>query len=449
MNAPDFMPLLPPHSVEAEQSVLGGLLLENRAWERAADLINERDFYRADHRHIWRTIAAMIEAGQPADVITVAEALESHNRLDEVGGLAYLAALAQNTPSAANIRRYAEIVRERATMRALLAAADGIRAAVANADGRTPAEIAREAESTLATVAADQGAGEPVTAAAAMMEVLRHADDAAGSAGLLTGLDDLDSLTGGLEPGQLVVVAARPAVGKTALALAVARHVAQHGGRVAFFSLEMSRRELAGRLLAAAARVNGRNLKTGLSADEWGRLTAASTAPGFDSLILDDTPAASVAYIRARARRLNRTGRLSLIAVDYLQLMKPADTRATRTEQVGSLSRGLKALAKELAVPIIALAQLNRASEVRGDKRPMLSDLRDSGEVEQDADAVLLLSRAATDGDSIECQLAKHRQGPTGTFYLDFEPETMAFRKRHAPPASPKSTATSHRGFTE
>jgi replicative DNA helicase len=449
MNAQDFMPLLPPHSIEAEQSVLGGLLLENHAWERIADLINDQDFYSAAHRHIWKQIVRLIDNNSPADVVTVAEALESRNLLDGIGGLAYLAALAQNTPSAANIRHYAEIVRERTTMRALLNAADGIRAAVSNPDGRTAADIAREAETTLSAVAVDRDAGEPVTAAVAMAEALRHADDAAGRAGLMTGLADLDILTGGLEPGQLIVLAARPAVGKTAVALAVSRYVAAHGALVAFFSLEMSRRELANRLLASGASISGQALKIGPTTDEWGRLATAATAPGSDSLILDDRPAASVAYIRARCRRLARRhgGKLGLIVIDYLQLMSPADTRASRTEQVGSLSRGLKALAKELGVPVMALAQLNRASEGRADKKPQLSDLRDSGEVEQDADAVLLLSRASTDGDVIEANLAKHRQGPTGVFHLDFHQATMTFRKRNWVPES--QTRVSHRGFQE
>ncbi len=445
MNAYDLR--LPPHSVEAEQSVLGSLMLENTALDRIVGMVAEQDFYCADHRAIWRQTVALIDAGKPADVITVAEALDSRNQLEDIGGLAYLAALAQNTPSAANIRRYAEIVRERATLRTLEGVSQALQAAIYDPDGRTPAEIAREAETALSAVTDPiSGNNDPITASAAMSEVLRIADDAANRRGLGTGIADLDILTCGLEPGQLVIVAARPAVGKTAVALAIARHVARSGHRAGFFSLEMSRQELAARLLAAEAQVPARCLRTGPEEDQWPALTRAATASGLDNLILDDRPAASVAYVRARARRLDRQARLYLIVIDYLQLMAPADPKASRTEQVGSLSRGLKALAKELRVPIIALAQLNRASESRADKRPQLSDLRDSGEIEQDADAVLLLHPA---GEGVlECNLAKHRQGPTGVFWLDFDAPTMRFRQRYGAPTPPKQ-AKQTRGFND
>lgn len=439
---------LPPHSIEAEQSVLGGLLLQNDALDRIIGQISEQDFYRADHRAIWRRIVTLIEVDKPADVVTVAEALESHGQLEDTGGLAYLVALHQNTPSAANIRHYAQIVREKAQRRALLVVGDALQAAILDPDGRTPAQIAAEAENAIAAFGADRGTAEPETASTVMAEVLRHADDAAGRRGLDTGIADLDTLTGGLEPGQLVIIAARPSVGKTAVALAIARHVARSGHQAAFFSLEMTRNELAGRLLAAEARVPARCLRAGPDDAQWSALARAATAPGMDSLILDDRQAASVAYVRARCRRLDRQSRLSLVVVDYLQLMAPAEPRASRTEQVGSLSRALKALAKELGAPIIALAQLNRASEARADKKPMLSDLRDSGEVEQDADMVLLLSRASIDGDVLECNLAKHRQGPTGVFWLDFHRQTMTFRQRyHAPPEPTKPKQAT--GFTD
>jgi replicative DNA helicase len=434
MNAYD-LPNLPPHSVEAEQSVLGALLLENTAWERVADLINEQDFYRADHRSIWKQIVRLIDENKPADVVTVAEALESLDQLDNAGGLSYLAALAQNTPSSANIRRYAEIVREKADGRALAMVASDLADAIYKPDGRTASDLAREAEMALEAIANPcGGADEPVTARAAIMEVLRAADDGHGRRGLETGLADLDVLTGGLEPGQLVVIAARPGIGKTALALSVAHHVARAGNRVAFFSLEMTKNELASRLVAAEAQVPARCLRDGPLDAEWAALSEAATAHGLDGFFLDDRPAASLSYLRTRGRRLRRQGGLGLIVIDYLQLMAPADRRVSRAEQVGSLSRGLKALAKELHVPVIALAQLNREAESRADKRPMLSDLRDSGEVEQDADLVLLLSRASTTGDVLEANLAKHRQGSTGSFWLDFSQPTMSFRRRYGPP---------------
>ncbi len=441
-----------PHSVEAEQSLLGALLIDPAALDRVRDTIAEHDLYRADHRTIWRQIVSMSDASLPIDVVTVAERLESLGTLDQCGGLVYLATMAQNVPSAANARRYAELVAKHGHLRALQAAAQEILDAVAAPGIRTAAEIASDAERILSGFAADRGAGEPVTAADAMAQVLRDADDGAGRAGLMTGIDDLDFLTGGLEPGQLVIPAARPAVGKTAVALAIARHVARNEGRVAFFSLEMTRRELAARLLAAESGIPARVLRSGPNPGEWAALADAATKRGNSSLILDDRAAASVAYIRARCRRLKREGGLSLVVIDYLQLMAPENPRANRNEQVGSLSRGLKALAKELQVPVIALAQLNRTSENRADKRPMLSDLRDSGEVEQDADAVLLLSRATEAGDVIECDLAKHRQGPTGSFFLDFDGARMRFSKRYgAPtPAAPQRPANSRpRGFQE
>lgn len=441
-----------PHSGEAEQSLLGALLIDPAAVDRVRDTVAEHDLYRADHRAIWRQIVSMSDSSLPIDVVTIAERLEGLGTLDQCGGLAYLASMAQNVPSAANARRYAELVAKHGRLRALQAAAHEILDAVAAPGIRTAAEIASDAERILSGFAADRGAAEPVSAADAMAQVLRDADDGAGHTGLMTGIADLDILTGGLEPGQLVIVAARPAVGKTAVALAVSRHVAGNPGRVVFFSLEMTRHELAARLLAAESGIPARVLKSGPSQNEWAALADAATKRGLDGMILDDRAAASVAYIRARCRRLKREGGLSLAFVDYLQLMAPENPRASRNEQVGSLSRGLKALAKELSIPIIALAQLNRGSEARADRRPMLSDLRDSGEVEQDADAVLLLSRATEAGDVIECDLAKHRQGPTGSFFLDFDGARMRFSKRYgAPtPAAPQKPAHSRpRGFQE
>lgn len=437
---------LAPHSLEAEQSVLGGLMLENHALDRIADQINEQDFYDVGHRAIWRAISSLIEQGKPADVITVAEALDSRHQLEGIGGLAYLDTLARNTPSAGNIRHYAEIVRDRAALRAIGRAAAAMQATIGSPRGRTPSEIASEALAALEEVASpiQRNESEPITAAAAIGEVLLAAEDASTRRGLDTGINGWDALTLGLEPGQLCVIAARPAVGKTALGLSIARHAARTGGPAVFFSLEMSRRELATRLLAAEARVPASCLRTGPNESQWSELARAATAPGLYGLILDDRPAASVAYVRARCRRLKRQGGLALVVVDYLQLMTPADQRASRTEQVGSLSRGLKTLAKELGVPVVAMAQLNRLSESRADRRPQLSDLRDSGEIEQDADQVLLMYHASEDGDILACDLAKHRQGPTGTFWLRFDRETMRFERHHGAP--PKPANLPHRG---
>jgi replicative DNA helicase len=443
---------LPPHSVEAEQALIGILLDGASGLDRVRDLIAEADLYRADHRAIYRQIIALADANEPVDIVTAGTRLENLGELDQAGGMGYLAALVQHAPAAANIRRHAEIVAERAKLRALQAAARQILDDVDAPGIRTATEIAADAERTLSGfVAADRGTAEPISAADEIMALLRDADCGATQPGLQTGIDDLDQLTGGLEPGQLLIQAARPAVGKTAVALAISRHVAGNGGRVVFFSLEMTRRELAARLLAAESGIPARVLRTGPNPDEWSALATAATRRGHSGLILDDRAGASLAYVRARCRRLNRQGRLALVVLDYLQLMTPENPRANRNEQVGSLSRGLKSLAKELQCPVIALAQLNRSSEARADKRPMLSDLRDSGEVEQDADAVLLLHRATEAGDIIECNLAKHRQGQTGTFFLDFDGARMRLTRRYGPPegAAPKSTRPARGGFAE
>lgn len=442
----DDMLRLPPHSIEAEQSVLGGLMLQNDALDRIADLIRAEDFYRADHRAIFAEITRQIGAGKAADCMTVAEALDRAGRLAEFGGWPYLHGLTYNTPSAANIRRYAEAVRDRARLRALATVAADISEAAYNPDGRSAAEIAASAETALAGFAEDRDQGEPETAAQAVIEVMRRLDDGAGHVGLMTGIQYLDSLTGGLEPGQLIVIGARPKVGKTAVALGIARHVAGIEHRVAFFSLEMSRRELAARLLSAEAGVDGRALKVGPTEADWSALTQAATAPWLDRLILDDSAAVSLGYTRARARRLQRAVGLGLIVIDYIQLMTPADPRTNRNEQISGLSRGLKQLAKELHVPVIVLSQLNRASEARADRRPQLSDLRDSGAIEQDADAVLLLNKPS-DG-VLECDLAAHRSGPTGTFWLDFDAARMTFTHRYGPPPEPVKPKQT-RGFSE
>src|SRR5579859_1480226 len=385
---------LPPHSVEAEQSVLGGLLLDNTAWDKIADMIGESDFYRADHRLIYRHVSKLIGNSRPADVITVSESLESTRELDSIGGLAYLGTLAQNTPTAANIRRYAEIVREKAVLRGLSAIADDIQAGcltpIASAE-----EIATTAEAAMLRLL-DRAMDDPVRLHQAIGETLAEVDarrergDA--YSGLLTGFEDLDAVTAGLEPGQLVIIAARPSVGKTALACNIADHVAAAGEAVLFHTLEMQRREVSMRILAARTGVPVSAMRAGTGSDDhWRRMTDMHGKTEKTPLYIDDRGAISVAYVRAKARRLKREAGLSLIVIDYLQLMRGAGDN--RTQEIGGLSRGLKALAKELQIPIIALAQLNRNVETRTDKRPMMADMRDSGEIEQDADLVLMLHR--------------------------------------------------------
>ncbi len=449
MNAPADL-RLPPHSVEAEQSLIGGLLLDARAWDRVVDLVVDGDFYRDDHRRIFRHVRALVESGRPVDVVTVFESIERSNEVDQTGGLAYLGEIANATPSAANIRRYAEIIRDKAVLRGLIAVADAIAAACFAGGIDGPEKIAQAADAALAR-ALDRGAEDPVTATSAMNAALAAADERQQSGhpgGLDTGIAGLDRLTGGLLPGQLFVIAARPSVGKSAVALGIADNVARAGGRVVMFSLEMSRQELAARLLSARSGVSARALRTGPSDDQWDRLSGAMVGSAADRIILDDRQAASVAYVRARCRRLHRQGALSLVVVDYLQLMTPADTRATRSEQVGSLSRGLKHLAKEIGVPVIALAQLNRAVESRAGGRPQLSDLRDSGEIEQDADLIVLMSRVVepAEGENaiVELALRKHRNGPCGDVLLTFDAERMTFAPYSGPrPSGPARPARS------
>jgi replicative DNA helicase len=325
---------LPPHSVEAEQSVLGGLLLENHAWERVADLINEQDFYRADHRHIWQRIVRLIDENKPADVVTVAEALESHNRLDDVGGLAYLAALAQNTPSAANIRRYAEIVRERSVLRKLVEVGGEISTAAFNPNGRSATDILDEAEKKVfdikeAGAKASQGfqplqplLKEVVT----RIDELYNRDNPSEVTGVATGYSDLDTKTSGLQPGDLIIVAGRPSMGKTAFSLNIAENVALDANLpVAVFSMEMGATQLVMRMLGSVGRLDQHKLRTGrITDDDWPRLTHALGSLNEAKMFIDESPGLTAMEVRARARRLARQcegGQLGLIVLDYLQLM--------------------------------------------------------------------------------------------------------------------------------
>jgi replicative DNA helicase len=382
---------LPPHSVEAEQSVLGGLLLENNAWERIADLIVEGDFYRADHRAIWRQITRLVEENKPADVVTVAEALESLGTLDEIGGLAYLAALAQNTPSAANIRRYAEIVRERSVLRKLAEVGTGIAESAFSPGGRSATQILDEAEAKVfeikeAGAKATQGflAMQPL-----LMEVVTRIDELYNRenpnevTGVATGFADLDTKTSGLQPGDLIIVAGRPSMGKTAFSLNIAENVALDTPHsVAVFSMEMGAAQLVMRMLGSVGRLDQHKLRTGrISEDDWPRLTHALGRLNETPMYIDESPGLTAMEVRARARRLARQCKddkpLGLIVIDYLQLMSGTGSGENRATEISDISRSLKGLAKELHVPVIALSQLNRSLEQRPNKRPVMSDLRE------------------------------------------------------------------------
>ena len=430
---------VPPHSVEAEQSVLGGLLLDNGAWDRSGDLITEDDFYRFEHRLIYTAIAQLVNATKPADVITVFEQLQSLGKAEDCGGLVYLNALAQSVPSAANIRRYAEIVRERSVLRKLVAASDEIATSAFNPQGRPVAQILDEAEGKIFRIGEEGSRSRQgfVSMDALVVQLIDrvnelHENGAEEVTGVRSGFYDLDRLTAGLQPGDLIVLAARPSMGKTALALNIAEHVAvKEGLPVVVFSMEMGASQLALRMVGSLGRIDQQHLRTGaLRDDEWGRLSEAVEKLGKVSLFIDESGSLSPTDLRARARRQARQcGQLGLIVVDYLQLMTGSSgtSEENRATVIGEISRALKSLAKELKCPVIALSQLNRSVESRTDKRPMMSDLRESGAIEQDADVIMFIYRddyytkdASKEPGIAEIIIAKQRNGPTDTFKLTF-----------------------------
>jgi replicative DNA helicase len=438
----------PPHSVEGEQSVLGGLLLDNLAWDRAADLLTESDFYRFEHRLIFSAIAALVQAGKPADVITVFERLQALGKAEDCGGLAYLNALAQSVPSAANMRRYAEIVRERAILRKLIAASDEIATAAFNPAGRAVPQVLDEAEAKILKIGeegsrARQGFQSIDKLVIALLDRVNelHDNGAEDVTGVRTGYFDLDRLTAGLQKGDLIVLAARPSMGKTAFVLNIAEHVAvKEELPVLVFSMEMGASQLALRMVGSIGRINQQNLRTGrLAEDEWGRLAEAVDRLSKAHIFIDETPALTVAELRARARRMARQlGGLGMICIDYLQLMSGSTgSEENRATELGEISRGLKALAKELQCPVVALSQLNRSVESRNDKRPMMSDLRESGAIEQDADVIMFIYRdeyytkdACKEPGVAEIIVAKQRNGPVDTVRLTFLKPLTRFENR-------------------
>ncbi|MBL8338682.1 MAG: replicative DNA helicase [Rhodoferax sp.] len=428
---------IPPHSIEAESSVLGGLLLDNGAWDRVADLLGESDFYRYEHRLVFEAISSLINASRPADVITVFEQLRSLGKADDVGGLAYLNSLAQYVPSAGNIRRYAEIVRERAILRKLVSASDEIATNAFNPQGRPVAAIVDEAEQKIFNIG-EQGSrmkrgfqAMDTLVVDLLDRVQEMADNPNDVTGVPTGFYDLDRMTAGFQAGDLIVLAARPSMGKTALAINIAENVAlQEGLPVAVFSMEMGAAQLAVRIVGSIGRIDQSHLRTGkLTDEEWPRLTEAIEKLRTISLHIDESAGLTSSELRANARRLARQcGQLGLIVVDYLQLMSgSASGDENRATELGEISRGLKMLAKELKCPVIALSQLNRSVETRPDKRPMMSDLRESGAIEQDADIIMFIYRdeyytkeACKEPGVAEVIIAKQRNGPTGTVKLAF-----------------------------
>ncbi|HEY6280309.1 MAG TPA: replicative DNA helicase [Burkholderiales bacterium] len=435
---------LPPHSIEAEQSVLGGLLLDNSAWDKVGDVIVEADFYRHDHRLIYRHICKLVEHNNPADVITVAESLENSAELQNAGGLAYLGALAQNTPSAANIRRYAEIVRDRSVLRKLAAVATEIADSAYNPLGREAVDLLNEAEAKVFHIAEAGARGQIgfaeiqplLTQVVERIDMLYHRDNPSEITGVPTGFTDLDQKTSGLQPGDLVIVAGRPSMGKTSLALNIAEYVGiELHLPVAVFSMEMSGTQLVMRMMGSVGRLDQHKVRTGkLQDDDWQKLTHAVGKLNDAAIYIDESGALTAPQLQARARRLHRQcGGLGLLVVDYLQLMSAAREGENRATEISQISRSLKALAKELNVPVVALSQLNRSLEQRTNRRPIMSDLRESGAIEQDADLILFIYRdevyypETKDKGMAEIIIGKQRHGPIGTVPLTFLPEFTRF----------------------
>ncbi|CAM2789848.1 Replicative DNA helicase [Legionella steigerwaltii] len=426
----------PPHSVEAEQSIIGGLMLDNEVWDKVSNKLCETDFYRTEHRILFRAISSLVKKDQPFDVVTLLDALKSHNELDDAGGEAYLFELANNTPSVANVSAYADIVREKSVQRQLIHVATEIADSAYNPGGRQVPELLDMAETKVFAIGEQTGGdGGPeniksiLVRAVEKIDALYHNGDAI--TGLATGLSDLDEMTSGLQPSDLVIVAGRPSMGKTTLVMNMAEHAAIKSGKpVLVFSMEMPADSLAMRMMSSLGRIDQHKIRTGkLDDDDWPRVTSAVHMLSEAPLFIDDTPALSPGEMRARARRLakDQGSNLGLIVVDYLQLMKvPGFSADNRTAEISEISRSLKSLAKELQVPVIALSQLNRSLEQRSDKRPVMSDLRESGAIEQDADLICFIYRDevynedSPDKGTAEIIVAKQRNGPIGKVRVAF-----------------------------
>ncbi|MCH7833541.1 MAG: replicative DNA helicase [Proteobacteria bacterium] len=425
---------VPPNSIEAEQSLIGGLMLDHVAWEKVADVISADDFYRKDHRLIFAAIASLAETNNPCDVVTVSEYLDNRGELEQSGGLEYIATLANETPGAANARAYAKILRERSVLRALINAGNEISGSAFATDGRMASELVDAAERLVFEIAEKGSRGRAgfkhlkniLPQAVDRIDVLHQSEGEI--TGISTGFTEFDKLTAGLQPGELIVIAGRPSMGKTSLAINIAENAAI-GSKVptAIFSMEMPSQQLAFRMISSLGRVDQAHLRTGRFPDEdWSRINTAVQLMSDAPIFIDDSAGLSPTEIRARSRRLHREHGLGLIVIDYLQLMQVPGTRENRATEISEISRSLKALAKELELPIIALSQLNRSVEQRPDKRPIMSDLRESGAIEQDADLILFIYREEVYNPDTprkgiaDISIAKQRNGPIGDFPLTF-----------------------------
>jgi replicative DNA helicase len=426
---------VPPHSIEAEQAVLGALMLDNRAWDAIADRLIADDFYRRDHQLIFEAIAELAGKGNPSDAVTLSEWIERKGQAEQTGGLVYLAGLVRDTPSAANIRAYADAVRERSTLRRLISVGGEIASSAYDPEGRPASQLVDEAERRVFEIAESgnkTASGfiplkEQLGAVIDRLDMLHQSSGAL--TGVSTGFNKLDEMTAGLQKGDLIVVAGRPSMGKTTFALNVAENAAfgPAKAKVGVFSMEMSREQLAFRMISSLGRVDQGHLRIGKFGDEeWSRINTAINMMKSANIYIDDTGALTPTEVRARARRLKREHGLDLIVLDYLQLMQVPGTKENRATEISEISRSLKALAKELAVPVIALSQLNRSVEQRPDKKPVMSDLRESGAIEQDADVIIMIYRdevydpETTRKGIADIIIAKQRNGPIGDVQLTF-----------------------------
>jgi replicative DNA helicase len=434
-------PKVPPHSLEAEQSVLGGLMLSARAWDQVADKISESDFYREDHRLIFRAIHDLHEASKPCDAITVTEWFESHGKAAQVDGGNYISQLANNTPSAANVGAYADIVREKSILRSLIDVGAEITTSAFASDGRESKTLLEEAERLVFAIA-EKGArgGEGFvsvqdTLKEAMLKIQELNEFEGDITGIPSGFQEFDRLTAGLQPSDLIIVAGRPAMGKTTFAMNLAESAAiRHGKSVAVFSMEMASMQLVMRMFSSIGQIDQGRIRTGSMTDlDWPKLTSAMNLLHKSKIFIDDTPALSPSELRARARRLKREHDVDMIVVDYLQLMSVPDSKENRATEIAEISRSLKTIAKELNVPVIALSQLNRALEQRPNKRPVMADLRESGAIEQDADLIVFIYRdevynpETSEKGKAEIIIGKHRNGSTGTVNLAFQGPWLRF----------------------
>ena len=432
---------IPPHSQEAEQAVLGGLLLNNEAWDEVAERVGPKDFYRKEHRLIFQVVDQLVEEEKPCDLVTVSQALTHRGELDDVGGMTYLSDLARNTPSAANINAYADIVRERSILRQLIQVSHGIAEQSFNPKGTPSLEILDAAESAIFEIAEQQKKGSgPQDIKTVLKKAVDRIDELYKNknslTGLTTGFEELDKMTSGLQPSDMVVVAGRPSMGKTTFAMNLCENVALKAHKpVLVFSMEMPADAIVMRMLSSLGRINQTSIRSGrLDQDDWPRITSAIQMLSGQKVFIDDTPALSPLELRTRARRVAREcgGQLGMIMIDYLQLMQVPGADS-RVNEISEISRSLKGLAKELNCPVVALSQLNRSLEQRPNKRPVMSDLRESGAIEQDADVIMFLYRDevynqdTTEKGIGEVIIGKQRNGPIGTVRVAFRGEYLRF----------------------